>query len=171
MFFLFLGAVLIVVALALLANAGRKQRETGLPAGRVISADTAEWQPVDKPLYDALLHMVGKPDYLVEHGGKLIPVEVKSAWAPAVPYQGHLYQLAAYCLLVEKSFNRRPPVGYLHYRNRTLSIDYTPQLEHSLLDLLVEMRQQERRGEAPRSHEDPARCARCGFRKLCDQRL
>jgi CRISPR-associated exonuclease Cas4 len=59
----------------------------------------------------------------------------------------------------------------LHYANRTFAIDYTPELESALLDVLEEMRTQERRREVERSHDSPERCAHCGFRSVCDQAL
>jgi CRISPR-associated exonuclease Cas4 len=160
-----------VLALLLLWESSRQRRESGLPAGRVIYTDTRPWGEVEKPLYDPVTGLTGKPDYLVEEKGLWIPVEVKSSYAPAAPYQGHVYQLAAYCLLVEKVSGKRPPYGILRYRNRTYAIDYTTEMEESLRDLLDEMRLAERRGEADRSHEEPARCARCGYRSTCDQKL
>jgi CRISPR-associated exonuclease Cas4 len=50
-------------------------------------------------------------------------------------------------------------------------VDYTPALESALLDELAEMRRDEVRTNVGRSHEDAARCRRCGFRKVCDQSL
>ena len=44
-------------------------------------------------------------------------------------------------------------------------------LESSLLELLAEMKRDEHRKDVPRSHEQASRCARCGFRKVCDQSL
>lgn len=166
-----LSLLLIAVALYLLWRADRRQRAAGLPGGRILYSDTGLWNRVEKPFYDAFLGLTGKPDYLVEQDGKLIPVEVKSGWAPAEPFESHILQLAAYCLLVDRQLNKRPPYGILKYRNRSFAVDYTPTLENSLLDLLDEMRRQERRGEAGRSHQQPGRCARCGYRSVCDQRL
>jgi CRISPR-associated exonuclease Cas4 len=163
--------ILIVVALALLWYASRQRKAAGLPAGRVIYSDTNRWGPLEKPLYDAQLGLTGKPDYLVEQGDRIIPVEVKSKRLGQAAPDGHIFQLAAYCLLVERVFGKRPPYGILHYPNRTLAIDYTPQLENTLLDLMAEMREQERRQEVDRSHESVARCSRCGFRPVCDQAL
>lgn len=165
------GAVLLLLALAALWIAGRQQKASGLPAGRVISADTGGWRRLEKPLYDPSTGLTGRPDYVVEQGGALIPVEVKSGWAPAEPHDSHLYQLAAYCLLVEKTSGRRPPYGILQYRNRTFAVDYTPTLEMELHGVLDEMHAQQRRGEAARSHEQASRCARCGYREICDERL
>lgn len=167
---IFLALLLLAAALLLLWQAARRRAETGLPSGRVVYTDTRAWGPVEKPLFDPLTGLTGKPDYLVEQNGVLLPVEVKSGYAPSAPREGHVMQLAAYCLLVEAATGVRPPHGILHYRNRTYAIDYTPALEAALKDLLAEMRRDERRSEVPRSHEDPARCARCGFRDICDQK-
>ena len=163
--------LLFLLALFLLWQAGRKQRDTGLPPGRVIYSDTRGWGKVEAPLFDETLSLTGKPDYLMNEGDALIPVEVKSGWAPSTPYEGHIHQLAVYCLLVDRMTGKRPPYGILRYRNCTFSIDYTSRLESSLLDLLAEMQRDERRGEVNRSHEEGSRCARCGYLSICDQDL
>lgn len=167
-----IAAVIAVIALVLLVIAARGQKEAGLPSGRVIYADTRAWGAVEKPFYDAELGLTGKPDYLVETGGKIIPIEVKSAHVATAPYDAHIFQLAAYCLLVHRQTGKRPPYGILHYPNRTFAIDYTPQLEQELRALLQEIHARGRRKETPpRSHNQAARCSRCGFRQACDQRL
>lgn len=166
-----IAIVLALAAVVLLILANQRQQASGLPSGRIISADTGGWLPVEKPLYDPELGLTGKPDYLVDHNGQLIPVEVKSGRAGEAPHDSHLYQLAAYCRLVEVSYDKRPAYGILHYSNRTFAIDYTEQLEEALLDILAEMRQDERRRNVPRSHQQVARCTRCGYATNCDQRL
>ena len=163
--------LLILLALALFWIASRQRKAAGLPAGRVVYTDTGQGSKVEKPLYDPLSGLAGKPDYLIEQDDLLIPVEVKSSYAPSEPYDSHVYQLAAYCLLVLRVYGKRPPHGLLRYRNRTFAIDFTAELEASLLDRLAEMRLQERAGEANRSHQSTARCAACGYRQICDQRL
>jgi len=162
---------LAVLALLFLLIANRQRKAAGLPTGRVVYSDTRQWGPVEKPLYDPVLGLTGKPDYLVEHNGALVPVEVKSGWAPPTPRQNHVFQLMAYCLLVERSTGKRPPYGLIAYRNRTFAIDYTPEIEARLSGLLVEIRRLERQGEAHRSHEEAARCAACGYRALCEEKL
>ena len=168
---LYLVPLLVLIALILFWIASRQRRAAGLPAGRVIYADTSHWGKVEKPLYDAQMGLTGKPDYLVEQAGRLVPVEVKSSRVSQAPYDGHIFQLAAYCLLSQRTFGKRPPHGILHYPNHTFAIDYTTQLEASLLDLLTEIRQNENSKDVPRSHASPARCQRCGFRTMCDQAL
>lgn len=167
----YLAVFLALAAVWLLWQSSRQRKEAGLPGGRVIYTDTRAWGPVEKPLFDARLNLTGKPDYLVEQDGHIIPVEVKTGRTPEAPRDAHVFQLAAYCLLVERTYGVRPTHGILHYPDRTFAIDYSAELESALLDLLADMRIQERQGEADRSHEDSGRCARCGYRKHCDQRL
>lgn len=149
----------------------RQRKASGLPSVRVIYMDTANWRKPEKPLYDPILGLVGRPDYLVEQGNMIIPVEVKSRPAPLAPYDSHIYQLMAYCLLVERTFGRRPAYGILHYADMDFAIEYTPEREQALLDLLAEMQRDHLRTSLPRSHEEPARCLRCGFREICEARL
>jgi len=39
------------------------------------------------------------------------------------------------------------------------------------MDLLADMRRDEIKEDVDRSHEQAGRCARCGFRDICDQSL
>ena len=166
-----LALFFLVVALLLFWQSDKKRKQAGLPGGRVIYTDTRGWGEVDKPLYDPRLRLTGKPDYLIERGREIIPVEVKSGKAPKAPYDSHIYQLASYCLLVERTMGKRPPYGIIHYENRDFAIDYTPALETSLLEILDEMRDDERSQNVDCSHNSPARCRGCGYREICDQRL
>jgi CRISPR-associated exonuclease Cas4 len=172
----FLALALFLAGLGLLWRSRSMRRSAGLPGGRVVYSDTSKWASIEEPLYSAELGLTGKPDYLVEKAGKFIPVEVKSGRIPEGPYDSHIFQLAAYCLLVTKIYEKRPPYGLLHYTSasgaaRTFAVDFTPALEAELVELLEEMRAQERRKEIPRSHETAARCKGCGFSNICDQRL
>jgi CRISPR-associated exonuclease Cas4 len=166
-----LGLAALVLALVLFFVAGRKRRSAGLPGGQVIYTDTGAWEKVEKPLYDPVTEISGRPDYLVRQGKLVIPVEVKSGRTPESPYDSHIYQLAAYCLLIEREYGKRPPYGIIHYQNRSFSVEYTQELEHALLDLLTEMRQDDRRRNVHRSHEVPGRCRGCGYAYHCDQAL
>jgi len=166
-------AILLLFILAILFfwQSDRQQKAAGLPGGRVIYTDTRGWGKLEKPLFYAALELTGKPDYLVEKNGQLIPVEVKSGRAPEAPYDSHIFQLASYCLLVEKTYGNRPPYGIIHYENRDFAVDYTRELESALMELLADMKEDDVKQEVPRSHEQASRCARCGFRNVCDQSL
>lgn len=163
--------LLLVLALIVFLISGRSQRAAGLPGGRVIYADTGEWQPVKKALYDPVTHVAGRPDYLVRQGKEVIPVEVKSGRTPEDPYDSHIFQLAAYCLLVEREYGVRPSYGIIHYKKRTFAVSYTKELESALIDLLTEIRQCERQRNVSRSHGQSARCRGCGYAYTCEQAL
>jgi len=55
--------------------------------------------------------------YLVWVKDGIAPVELKSSPSPSSgrPYDGHLFQLAAYCLLVEDVFRVSVPYGLVRY--------------------------------------------------------
>jgi CRISPR-associated exonuclease Cas4 len=169
-----LALAFILIGLFVLGVGRRLQIETGLPTGRVVYADTGAWKTVARPLFSALHRLAGRPDYVVKHGRQTIPIEVKSATAPgAGPRRSHLLQLAAYCLLLEErdADAHRPEYGIIQYADRTFEIDYTPALKTALLDTLDAMRANLNEGGAARSHNEPARCARCGYRHACDEHL
>jgi len=63
-------------------QSGRQRKAAGLPGGRVIYTDTHGWGEVEKPLFYQALGLTGKPDYLIQQHGQIIPVEVKSGRAP-----------------------------------------------------------------------------------------
>ena len=168
---LYLALVIFLLAVLFFWQSDRQRKAAGLPGGRVIYTDTRAGGTLEKPLFHQALGLTGKPDYLIQQNGQIIPVEVKSGRAPDAPYDSHIYQLASYCLLVEKTYGKRPPYGIIHYNNRDFAVDYTQELESKLLDILAEMKRDEHKGEVARSHEQASRCVRCGFRKVCDQRL
>lgn len=148
------------------------RRQTGLPDGEVIYTDTGTWLPNHDVLLSRTFRVAGKPDYLVkQRDGSLIPVELKSGLAPAKPHDGHLLQLAAYCLLVHEHFGKRPDYGVLQYRDQAFAVDYTVELEEDLLYLLAEMRETAAVGNPMRDHNDWHRCNKCGVRRMCRQRL
>ncbi|HUW13277.1 MAG TPA: CRISPR-associated protein Cas4 [Anaerolineae bacterium] len=168
---LLLIALLAVAGVLLLLWSTRLRRKTGLPAGTVVYSDTGAWERCEVPLTSLRYGLTGRPDYLVLVKGATIPVEVKSSRRPVTPYRSHLMQLAAYCLLIEDTRGPRPPYGLLSYRDATLRVDYTDRLRAELLKTLSQMERVRKRGDAARSHDEPARCRSCGYSHACDERL
>ncbi len=166
-----LSLVLLAIGLATLRLSQRDQAQTGLPSGTVVYSDTGAWQRVEKPLRSRRYGIVGKPDYLVEidePGRRLtIPVEVKSRRKPAVPYEGHIMQLGAYCLLVEDNFSSRPPFGLLRYADATIQIPFTDALRWQVLEIAESIRGARSAGDLSRDHQDANRCRGCGYRSAC----
>ena len=165
-------AVLLTLLGGLLLWLGRRQRQSsGLPAGQVLYRDTGEWEATERPLRSRRYGLVGRPDYLVQtrERGKafVVPVEVKSRPRPPRPYASHVLQLAAYCLLVEDNFEAAPPYGLLRYTDATLRIPFTDELRRRVLETADAIRQSRRAPTVRRSHNEPRRCAACGYRSAC----
>ena len=137
-----IGFIILVIAILVLISAAHKKKSLGLPSGAIIYSDPVVLGKVEKPLYDTELGLTGKPDYVVEKRGRLIPVEIKSGWAPEKPYDSHIMQLASYCLLLERNYKKRPPYGLLKYKNRTFAIRYTDELRQNIVYLVEEIRSQ-----------------------------
>jgi CRISPR-associated exonuclease Cas4 len=162
---------ILLLALALFLVSLALKRSIGIPEGKIVYADQGLWGKPEKAFYDAFLGLTGKPDYLIQSRQGIIPVEVKSMWAPREPYDSHVLQLGAYCLMAEQHFGSRPPYGLLRYLNRTFKISFTEELEDKVVETIQVIRGHKELDEVCRSHEQPNRCARCGYRSRCDQRL
>lgn len=162
----------LLCALLLIWLSRRVRRHAGLPDGRVVYADTAGWDRVQRPLFSERLRLSGKPDYLVRKGHCYVPVEVKSgAMPPGGAYRSHQLQLTAYCLLAEEHFGARPTHGLIKYDDGVYSMDYSPELEHALIDTLSCMRADVDVAEVQRSHRAVGRCRGCGLHTDCTDSL
>jgi len=171
-FSLGIGLILLALALGLWLWSRSLAEAAGLPEGKVIYTDGGTWFGNDDILISRQLRLAGKPDYLVEEvDGMIVPVELKSKKAPKEPYEGHILQLAAYCLLVQENYNVRPHYGIIQYKDRAFAVDFTADLEEDLLDVLADMREDLYEQDVDRDHNDWRRCSRCGVRAHCNQRL
>jgi len=165
------GLLLVAAGLVLLAWSRLQRARAGLPSGEVVYADTGAWQRCERPLYSQEHRLSGKPDYLVRERRQIVPVEVKPGRRADEPYEGDILQLAAYCLLVDEEFGRRPRYGYLKYQQQVFRIDYSHALEQELLRRLKAMREDAAADEVGVSHREPGRCLACGHREHCGQQL
>jgi len=166
-------AIILLCCAVLLIWLGRRtRRHVGLPDGRVVYADTSGWDQVRRPFFSDRLRLSGKPDYLVRKGHCHVPVEVKSgAMPPRGGYRSHQLQVAAYCLLVEEHFGARPTHGLIKYDDGVYTVDYSPELERTLIDTLGCMRADVVALEVARSHRAVGRCRGCGLRADCTHSL
>jgi CRISPR-associated exonuclease Cas4 len=163
--------LLLALAIALIAGALVLRRRSGIPWRRVVYSDTGAWQRAEQPLISRRYGLVGKPDYLVARGRQRIPVEVKPGRMAREPYPSDVMQLAAYCLLVEETYGAAPKYGLLRYARATFRVTWNARLRNELIALLGEMQASDPVRSAGRSHDEPGRCAACGFRDLCDEAL
>ena len=191
MIWLTLILLLLVAAAALAARAAsRESKRAGLPAGALLYSDTGrpvgrvagteigrDGKKQERPLVSETLELIGRPDYLIEAEGGVVPVEVKSTACPANgrPYDSHLAQLAAYCLLVEDVLGASVPYGLVKYRDREVRVEYTPEMREQALALIAGMKEDLNASangeEVHRSHDDPRRCAGCSVRDACTESL
>lgn len=124
--------------------------------------------------FPRLLHseehgLSGRPDYILDIDGELVPVEVKTGRVPRGPLFSHVIQLAAYCLLLEKE--GKVTYGILKYGDVEHIIAYDDHLRSVLLTKVAEMREVMATGDAHRNHDRPGKCRSCSRRGHCPERL
>ncbi|WP_069998091.1 CRISPR-associated protein Cas4 [Cellulosilyticum sp. I15G10I2] len=134
--------VLIVLALCMCLKPQYKvknKRDLGVRLASPIYAD----QKGTKLLIAPKLQLQGKPDYIFQTWflKKYIPLEIKSGTLKEdVPHLGDIYQLAAYFLIIEEVYDKRPPYGKLVYANKTFTIKNTYKIRKQLKYTLTQMR-------------------------------
>jgi CRISPR-associated exonuclease Cas4 len=166
--------IALVAALALIVLSRAQRAKTGLPAGaRVVYADTGAWKRIERPLFSRRYGLAGKPDYIVEDDGAIIPVEVKPNRVAPAPRESDVMQLMAYGLLIEETLGqgRDAPYGLLKYRDAVFQIEFSDDLRARLLDQMDAMRRAGMAREIARDHAEPRRCRACGYRAECGQAL
>lgn len=185
---LLLLIIVVLLALAFIAYLAARSAagRTGLPKGQLIYSDTGyavgqigpvttneQGEKQERPLVSKRYGLSGRPDYLVRNSDGIVPVEAKSTRNPASgrAYDSHVFQLAAYCLLVEDVIGVRVPYGIIRYADAEIVIDYTAELRDELLELIEEMREARGAEEVHRSHNEARRCLRCSMREVCDEAL
>lgn len=162
-------ALTLLLALAgsgLLLAARARRRAAGLPAGALRYSDTGAKGHSPQPLYAERYGLSGRPDYLLQNGKQVIPVEIKTGHAPPAPYHSHVLQLGAYCLLVEETYGR-PAYGVIRYPERAFRVEYTPELRAEVLQTLDAMRAMLDQTTPPQFPERRAACRHCGYREDC----
>ncbi len=113
----------------------------------------------------------GRPDFIVESDGMLMPVEFKSGRVPSGPLFSHVIQISAYCKLVEDNYGKRPDFGFIYYGTKRFAVDYDDEVEKLLMTKVSEMRSAEDAGNAHRNHNRPGKCVNCSRRNICPERL
>jgi CRISPR-associated exonuclease Cas4 len=129
--------VTLVAGLGLLAFWFWQNSKLGVLKNKYIYADSGQ-KPAEI-LFSKTLALSGKPDYLINQDNMVIPVEVKSSRTPNEPYQNHVMQLMAYCLLVEENYGSRPIGGYIKYPDKEFKVAYTDEARNCIRELVGEM--------------------------------
>ncbi|RLF29911.1 MAG: CRISPR-associated protein Cas4 [Thermoplasmata archaeon] len=138
-----------------------------IPDGNVVYTDL---DVPAKPLFSKKYRIVGKPDYIIEKNHVFIPVEIKSGEYPE-PQKHHVFQLAAYCQIVEESYRSFVPYGILVYNNMDYKIEFNPRLRFELEQVIKNMRSMLKNRDVEINHNEPWKCRLCSMRDYCRNRL
>lgn len=134
---------------------------------------TIEYNDLLKPaesIFSKKHLLAGKPDYILNSKGKIIPVEIKkSHYSKPAPH--HLYQLATYCRLLEDTHHSFVPYGVLVYEDSKFEIPFDPNLRFSLEKTIQEMRKIIASREIPQMTLDEHKCHHCSFQYCCSSFL
>ncbi len=163
---------LIAASLALYfsASSNRKalsKRREQMIEGEIRYVDTGEAPLLRSEKYG----LTGRPDYVIEANGELIPVEIKTGRKPRGPLFSHVLQVAAYGLIVEDVMGKPVSHGVLRYGDEEHEIELDQDLRNLVLSKLEEMRKKELTGKVHRNHNRPGKCRSCSRRDLCPERL
>jgi hypothetical protein len=129
-------ASLVLLALVLWAawtrdRARQALRDAGLAEGAVLSINAIRQRGELAGLQQAILKssrygISGKPDRIVQTNRGPAPVDVKKCVCPrnGRPYDGHIAQVATYCLLLEEKFKCRVYEGVIDYIDRSVTVPF-----------------------------------------------
>lgn len=115
-------------------------------------------------LIDEATGLQGKPDMIFETWilKAYIPLEIKSGKLKEdEPHLGDLYQLAAYFILIEAVYGKRPPYGKLVYANKTFKIRNTAKLRKAVRKAMAQMQAMMEEGCQLKASPDYMKCRHC----------
>lgn len=146
----------------------RLKNKHKIQQGRIIYSDLNK--PA-KPFFSKKYRISGKPDYIIQKKDKYIPVELKTGDYNS-PRKNHVFQLAAYCHLLEENYEAFVPYGILVYNNQTqYKIPFNPKIRFELENTVKKMRYLLKTNKITRNHNDLYRCKGCSMRKYCNNKI
>jgi len=124
-----------------------------------------------KAFFSKKYRIAGKPDYIINKKGRYIPVEIKTGRYEH-PMKSHIFQIAAYCHLIEENFGVFVPYGILVYNNKkSFKIKYDPSTRFELESTISKMRKNIKKDKVIRNHNDINRCRNCSLKMYCKEKL
>jgi CRISPR-associated exonuclease Cas4 len=167
---IFIAAIVILLIVSILAyiRSKRSLKRIGLRGNEVYADMEIRAQT---SLYSETLGLVGKPDRITRQGNEIIVWEFKSRAAPAIPFDSHIMQLAAYAILAEEKFKTKVSKGIIRYSNKTFEIAIDKALKERVIEIVKEIQRYPPQGQVYRNHNDKARCLKCEYREICKYSL
>jgi len=123
------------------------------------------------PFFSKKYKITGKPDYIVKQNKYFIPVELKTG-NHNEPQKNHIFQIAAYCQLLEENYRRFVPYGILVYNNKVqYKIPFDPLIRFELESTIKKMKYSIKTGKIIMNHSDFRRCKACSMRAYCNNKI
>jgi CRISPR-associated exonuclease Cas4 len=120
-----------------------------------------------KPFFSKKYRISGKPDYIVKKDNRYLPVELKTG-SYNKPQKNHIFQLAAYCQLIEDNYGKFVPHGMLVYSDgQQFNITFNPKLRFELQNTINEMRSVIKTGKVNINKKDSLKCRNCSMKDYC----
>jgi CRISPR-associated exonuclease Cas4 len=124
-----------------------------------------------KPFFSKCYRITGKPDYIIKKNNSYIPVEVKTGKHTSL-HKNHIFQIAAYCQLLEENYGGFVPYGILVYNSQQqYKIPFDPKMRYELESVIKKMRLTIKNNNITRNHDEPSKCVNCSMRIYCDNKL
>lgn len=124
-----------------------------------------------KPFFSKIYRLSGKPDYIIKDNQYYIPIEVKTG-KHNEPQKNHIFQLAAYCHLLEENYGGFVPFGILVYNdNFQYKIPFDPKIRFELESTIKKMKHSLKTGRIMMNHSDNRRCMSCSMRSYCNIKI
>lgn len=113
------------------------------------------------------LGLSGKLDLLIVSPRGFFPVDFK--YTRGRPRRNHVFQLAAYAMLVEEKFQTEVGTGFIYLApvQKVVAVQLTQDLKEKTVTFLAEIRGMIREGILPPATTVRSRCDECEFRNYC----
>lgn len=165
---IFLGSILVLISKFFRYYTRRLKDKYHIQKGKVSYSDLSDSGSV---LFSKKYRISGKPDYIVNENGKMIPVEFKTG-SYSYPLKNHVFQLAAYCHLVEENYGGFVPFGVLVYDQVSEHrVSFDPCLRFELESTIKEMRSVLKTGRIVLNHSNSGRCKGCSMKGFCKNKF
>ena len=121
------------------------------------------------PLRSQRLMMKGVLDCLIITPNEYIPIEYKVARKPKKVPLNHKYQITAYALLVEDTFNTIIRKTYIYYQenDKIVKINITDSLRKGISKVICELNEIINYEKEPLVRPSPPICKACLLNKVC----
>ncbi|MFT9494356.1 MULTISPECIES: CRISPR-associated protein Cas4 [Bacillota] len=133
--------------------------------GKLIYTD----EPGTELLVSEVYQIDGKPDYIFKQPfGHLMPLELKrKKLIGSDPYLGDVMQMAAYFLLIEENYKKKPRYGIIEYKNKKCLIRNSFLLRKRLIRQINEMKQVKEQEYVKGFRKNKNKCTNCSHRPIC----